>query len=141
VPGHLLGAPGLTSRHQLQIGTWFKHHELLIVLIVLGIFAVFILLLLLPVLSSASYYAFSSGFRKSAWGTFLAGLGVLIVGLASGVRIIEIAGGGIMAAVVIGIIVDQYLRRRSWSRSSLWPASGPSADLTELRHGSLQVVH
>jgi len=110
VPGVLLGA-SVTSRHSLQIGTWLRHHELLVALVVLGVFALFILLLLIPVLSSASYYAFSSGFRKSALGTFAAGFGVLIVGLASGVRIIEIAGGAVMGAVVVGLIVDQYLLR------------------------------
>jgi hypothetical protein len=112
LPGYLAGAPGITSRHSLHIAAWLSHHVVLVALIVLGVFAVFILLLVLPVLSSASYYAFSGGFRKSALGTFAAGFGVLIIGLATGVRIIEIAGGGVMAAVVVGIIVDQYLARQ-----------------------------
>jgi hypothetical protein len=79
------------------------------VIIVLIIMVAFVLLLAIPVLYSYGFDAFSGGVRKASKGTFLAGLAVLIVGLISGVRIIDYAGGGVMAAVIIGIIIDQYL--------------------------------
>lgn len=109
MPGYLAGALGLTSRHSLNITAWLSHHVLLAVLVAIGIIVAFLLMLAIPVMSTASYYRFSSSFRRSALPTFLVGFGVLIVGLASSVRIIELAGGGIMATVVIGLIIDQYL--------------------------------
>lgn len=115
MPGYLAGTPGITSRQSRHLAAWLSGHELIIALVIAGIMVAFIILLALPVLSSMAFDSFSSGFNRAARGTFLFGFGILIVGLASGVRIIDILGGAVMAAVIVGIIVENYLARPSRS--------------------------
>ena len=89
---------------------------------------VFAALLAAPILGEKLFGLFSKGVERSAKGGFLLGLGVLLVGFVSGTRVLEIAGGAVAGAVVLAVIVDNYLvpdvrgagpRARSGPRSSL----------------------
>jgi hypothetical protein len=131
LPEYLAGTPRLNSGQSRHLAAWFHGHEVLVVLIILGIMAAFLILLAIPVLYDVFFNAFSSGMDRAARGTFVLGFGILIVGLASGIRIIDIIGGGVMAAVVVGIIVENYLTPA--------PQASPSADLVQLGQRGLQV--
>jgi hypothetical protein len=113
LPGYVAGASRLSNGRSGRLGTWLSHHELLAALIVLAVLAAFLIVLAIPVLYDVTFDAFSSGMDRAAKGVFLFGFGILIVGLASGIRIIDIIGGAVMAAVVVGIIVENYLKPRA----------------------------
>jgi hypothetical protein len=123
---YLAGTPRLSNDQYRHLAAWLHRHELVVVLVILAIMAVFLILLAIPVLYDAVFNAFSSGMDRAAKGTFLFGFGVLIVGLASGIRIIDIIGGAVMAAVIVGIIVENYLTAVSRPRAA-GPARFPGA--------------
>lgn len=108
MPGYLAGAPGIIGPHTRHAATLPIGRIILIGLIVI---VAIVLLLAIPVWWGAGFDSFTRGMSKAARPTFVFGFGVLIVGLASGVRIIDIAGGAVMAAVVLGVIVENYLIR------------------------------
>jgi hypothetical protein len=109
LPRYLAGTPRLNNDQYRHLAAWLHDHELVVVLVLLAIMAAFLIVLAIPVVYDVAFNAFSSGMDRAAKGTFLLGFGVLIVGLASGIRIIDIIGGAVMAAVVVGIIVENYL--------------------------------
>ncbi len=87
--------------------------------------AVFIALLAAPILLEFLWDLFSKTVEKTAKGGFLLGLGVLLVGLFSKTRVLEIVGGALTGAVLLAVIADNYLtltaagpRARSGPRSS-----------------------
>jgi hypothetical protein len=106
LPGYLAGASSITGHVSRHAAARITGREILVALIVV---VIYILLLVIPVLYGAGFDSFSRGMSKAARPAFLFGLGVLVVGLVSGVRILDIAGGAIMAAVVVGVIVENYL--------------------------------
>lgn len=115
MPGYLAGPlsiPAGQSRH-----AWFSLRELIVVLIIV---AVIVVLLGGPVVAGALYEALSKAGERAAPGTFFLGLGVLFVGIIVGVRIIDFIGLGLIGAVVIGVIIDNYL-------SALAPRPGHAA--------------
>jgi hypothetical protein len=71
--------------------------------------AVFIALLAGPILLEFLWDLFSKAVEKTAKGGFLLGLGILLVGLLSGTRILEIAGAVVVGAVLLAVIADNYL--------------------------------
>ena len=94
--------------------------------------AVFAALLAAPLLGEALFGVFSKSVERGAKGGVLLGLAVLLIGLASGARVLEIAGGALLGAILLAVIVDNYLApdvraagsgARSEPRSSLlsWP--------------------
>jgi hypothetical protein len=71
--------------------------------------AVFIALLAGPLLLEFLWDLFSKTVEKMAKGGFLLGLGILLVGLLSRARILEIAGAVVVGAVLLAVIADNYL--------------------------------
>jgi hypothetical protein len=69
-----------------------------------------IFLLVLPVIWGAVSEAASSAAEKAAPGTFFLGLGVLFVGLVAGLEILDIIGASLAGLVIVGVIVDNYLK-------------------------------
>ena len=106
MPGYLASTPGIAANSSRHAAIHITGREILVGLIVVVVAAA---LVVGPVLWGAAFDSFSSGMGKAAWPTLLTGFGVVIVGLASGVRIITIAGGALMAAVVVGVIAEKYL--------------------------------
>jgi hypothetical protein len=102
-----LSTPGHQAGHT---ATSLTLREVIIGLIVIAVFAV---LLYGPILAGALFDLFSKGVDRAAPGAFFTGLGVLFVGIISGVRDIEIAGAALIGAVVLGYIVENYL---TWIR-------------------------
>jgi len=68
-----------------------------------------IFLLVLPVIWGIVSEAASSAAEKAAPGTFFLGLGVLFVGLVTGIEILLIVGASLAGLVIVGVIVDNYL--------------------------------
>jgi hypothetical protein len=104
LPGYLAGTlsiPAHQSRH-----AWFSLREFVVVLIVI---VVIVVLLAGPVVAGALYEVLSRGAERAMPGTFFTGLGVLFVGIIVGVRLIDYIGLGLIAAVVVGFIIDNYL--------------------------------
>jgi len=87
---------------------WFSGRLVIAALIFI---AVFVLLLVAPLIWEVMAEGASRGFEKAAPGTFFLGLGVLVVGLISGMNAIEITGGCLVGVVVLGVIVNNYLLR------------------------------
>jgi hypothetical protein len=105
--GYLAGAlrvPGYLGRH----AAWFSVRQVVVALIFI---AVFVALLAAPLLWEALCNLFSKGVEKAAPGGFVLGLVILLTGLASGVKVLDIAGGAVLGAVVLGVIIDNYLGR------------------------------
>jgi hypothetical protein len=116
--GYLAGAlsvHGYLGRH----AAWFSVRQVVVALIVVGVLVVLVTApLLLDVIGSL----FSKGVEKATRGGFVLGLVVLLVGLASGVRFLEIAGGSVLGAVILGVIIDNYLVPFSSGGQSRWRA-------------------
>ena len=103
--GYLAGALSVTGylgRH----AAWFSVRQVVVALIFI---AVLLALLVGPLLLEPLGNLFSKGVKKAAPGGFVLGLVVLLIGLASGVRFITIAGAAVAGAVVLGFIIDNYL--------------------------------
>jgi hypothetical protein len=98
----------LSNRGQFggHAASWFSAHQVIVGLIFI---AVFVLLLAGPLLLEPLNDLFSKGVEKAAPGGFVLGLAVLLIGIFSGVKVLEIAGGSLVGAVVLGVIVDNYL--------------------------------
>jgi hypothetical protein len=108
MPGFLAGtisdAYAQHSRHvTIPARLW------LYVLLFIG-FVIF--LLVLPVVWGAVSEAASTAAEKAAPTTFFVGLGVLFLGLVTGLEILDIVGASLAGLVVIGVIVDNYLGLR-----------------------------
>ncbi|MGA8460611.1 MAG: hypothetical protein WB800_34800 [Streptosporangiaceae bacterium] len=94
-------ASALHSRHiAIPARLW------LYVLLFIG-FVIF--LLVLPVIWGVVSEAASSAAEKAAPGTFFLGLGVLFVGLVTGIMMLDIVGASLAGLVIVGVIVDNYL--------------------------------
>lgn len=68
-----------------------------------------IVLLAAPVIWQAVSESLGSAAEKAAPGTFFLGLGLLLAGLVAGARLLDIAGGGLVGLVILGVILDNYL--------------------------------
>lgn len=97
-----LSVTGYLGRH----AAWFSVRQVVVALIFI---AVLLVLLVGPLLLEPLGNLFSKGVKKAAPGGFVLGLVVLLIGLASGVRFITIAGAAVAGAVVLGFIIDNYL--------------------------------
>jgi hypothetical protein len=71
--------------------------------------AVFIALLAGPILLEFLWDLFTKTVEKTAKGGFLLGLGILLIGVLSRTRTLEIVGGALTGAVLLAIIADNYL--------------------------------
>ena len=103
--GYLAGAlsvSGYLGRH----AAWFSVRQVVVALIFI---AVLVAIVAGPLLIDVIGNFFSKGVEKITPGGFVLGLVVLLTGLASGVRVIIIAGAAIVGAVVLGFIIDKYL--------------------------------
>jgi hypothetical protein len=108
LPGQLAGPRAAAASQAQHAAPWFSLRAFVIILIVV---AVIIILLAGPVVAGALYEALSRGAERAMPGTFFAGLGVLFVGIIVGVAIITFIGLGLIAAVILGWIIDNYLVR------------------------------
>jgi hypothetical protein len=82
---------------------------LVLQVIVVGTIIVILLLLTgIPVLFDKVMEVSSRQARKFAGRTFIAGGAVLVIGLILRVTIIDFIGGGLLALVVLGVILDNY---------------------------------
>jgi len=76
-----------------------------LVLVVLGAVLFF---LIGPVIGQSLMGAFTTQAAKIAPRVFLIGLGVLVTGLVTGIEVISVVGGGLMAAVLLGALLEHY---------------------------------
>ena len=106
--GGTLSVPGYLSGYLGRHAAWFSVRQVVVALIFI---AVLVALLVGPLLLEPLGNLFSKGVKKSAPGGFVLGLAVLLIGLASGVRFITIAGAAVLGAIVLGFIIDNYLTR------------------------------
>lgn len=106
MPGYLARTLDVTGHQVGHAAAWFSVRQAVVALVFV---AVFIGFLAGPILAEALFDFFSKGVERAAPGAFFLGLGVLLTGLASGVRALDIAGGCLIGAVVLAVIVDNYL--------------------------------
>ena len=76
-----------------------------LVLVVLGAVLFF---LIGPVIYQSLMGAFTARAARIAPRAFLAGLGVLVTGLVTGIGVIAVAGGALMGAVLLGALLEHY---------------------------------
>ena len=139
MPGQLAGTLSIAASQARHAAPWFSLRTFVIILIVV---AVIVILLAGPVLAGALYEALSRGAERAMPGTFFTGLGVLFVGIIVGVELIDFIGLGLIGAVILGWIIDNYLvpvagcawprglrahstahHRRGWTRAARRPAA------------------
>jgi len=72
------------------------------------VIAVVSVVLWIPVLSDQVMDFLSRNAPRYAPLTFLAGLGLLVVGLVVGVRILDIIGASMIGALALGFLVENY---------------------------------
>jgi hypothetical protein len=91
------------SRHAAEA---FLSGHLIVLLLIVG--GIFIGLLALPVIGD--FISGSIEGPATRWSplTFAIGLGVLIIGLVAGVRVLDILGAGLMGAVALGALMVHY---------------------------------
>jgi len=106
VPGYLARTLDVTGHQVRHAAAWFSVRQAVVALVFV---AVFIAFLAGPILAEALFDYFSKGVERAAPGAFFLGLGVLLIGLASGVGVLDIAGGCLIGLVVLAVIVDNYL--------------------------------
>jgi hypothetical protein len=106
LPRYIAGASSITGHLSRHPAFRLTGREIIVVLIVV---VACVLILVMPVFWGAGYDTFSRQMDRAAKPVFLVGFGVLVVGLVSGVRILDIAGGAVMGAVVLGKIAEHYL--------------------------------
>lgn len=121
-----LSVTGYLGRH----AAWFSVRQVVVALIFI---AVFVALLAGPLLLEVIGNLFSKGVHKATPGGFALGLVVLLIGLASGVKVLEIAGGCVLGAVVLGVIIDNYLAPAAGleppDQQGIHPERRPAEDL------------
>jgi hypothetical protein len=106
LPGQLAGTLSIPASQARHAASWFSLRDFVVVLIIV---AVIIILLAGPVAAGALYEVLSRGAEKAMPGTFFTGLGVLFIGIIVGVEIIIFIGLGLVGAVILGWIIDNYL--------------------------------
>ncbi|HTW03886.1 MAG TPA: hypothetical protein VMF87_26550 [Streptosporangiaceae bacterium] len=119
MPGQLAGPLSIAASQARHSAPWFSLRAFVIILIVI---AVLVILLAGPVAAGALYEALSRGAERAMPGMFFTGLGVLFIGIIVGVAIITFIGLGLIAAVILGWIIDNYLIRIT---ASACPARPP----------------
>ena len=89
-----------------HVAAAFLSGHLIVLLLIIG--GIFIGLLALPVIGD--FISGSIEGPATRWSplTFAIGLGLLIIGLVAGVPVLDILGGGLMGAVVLGAIMVHY---------------------------------
>jgi hypothetical protein len=108
LPGQLAGTLSMPASQARHAAPWFSLRAFVIILIII---AVIIILLAGPVVAGALYEAMSRGAERAMPGMFFTGLGVLFVGIIVGVAIIDFIGLGLIGAVILAWIIDNYLSR------------------------------
>jgi hypothetical protein len=106
LPAFLVGPLSIPARPSGHAAHWFSLREFVVVLIVV---ALIIILLAGPVAAGALREVASEAGKRAVPGTFFTGLGVFFIGIIVGVRIIDFIGLGLIGAVVLGVILDNYL--------------------------------
>jgi hypothetical protein len=106
LPGQLAGTLSMPASQARHAAPWFSLRAFVIILIII---AVIIILLAGPVVAGALYEAMSRGAERAMPGMFFTGLFVLFIGIIVGVAIITFIGLGLIGAVILGWIIDNYL--------------------------------
>jgi hypothetical protein len=131
LPGYLTGTFSIPGHQYRHAGAWFSGRQVVVALIVIAVIAG---LLAGPILAEALLDIASKAVERAAPGTFVLGLAVLLTGLISGVRIIDIAGACLIGAVLLAVILDNYLPTRRMNTSG--PPGGHSHGHTAGGHRS-----
>jgi hypothetical protein len=93
--------------HRAQYVVAASFSRILVVAILICV-ALFIALLAYCVLGEALLGFYSTAKAKTAQITFVVGLGVLLIGIVAGVRILDIVGACLVGAVLLGTILENY---------------------------------
>lgn len=92
-------------RGVLTAGAMIHGRQIVIMLIVA---AVLFVILWIPVLGDRFYDSVSASAPKVALPVFLIGLGLLGIGFAGHLTVLQIAGGAMAGTVVLAVILDNY---------------------------------
>lgn len=106
MPVDLAGTPGVAGQLAGHFGAALLSGRAVVVVLIAG--AIFVIILAVPVLSDVFLSFASAQGAKVAKQTFIAGACILLFGLAIHVEVIDFVGGGLMGAVILGIILDNY---------------------------------
>jgi hypothetical protein len=106
LPGHLAGTTGLLGHHSRYVLA-ASFSRILVVAIFVCV-ALFIVLLAYSVLGEAVFGFFSAVKARTAATTFFIGLGVLLMGIVIGTRVLDIVGACLIGAVLLGVVLEYY---------------------------------
>jgi hypothetical protein len=102
----LAGTMRILREPSNHVAEAFISGHLVVLLLMAG--AIFIGLLLIPVIGDVISGTIEGPASRWSPLAFAIGLGVLILGLIAGVRILDILGAGLMGAVVLGALMVHY---------------------------------
>jgi hypothetical protein len=108
LPQSPAGILGVTGHQPGHVNFSITGREIVLGLIVI---VAVIILLTVPILWGALSDVACAGIDRATTGMFVLGVGILLVGLISGLRVLDIAGGGMLGAWLLGVIVANYLIR------------------------------
>jgi hypothetical protein len=106
LPGHLAGTTGLLGHHSRYVLVASLSRILAVAICVFVV--LFIALLAYCVLGEAVSGFFSAVKAKTAATTFFIGVGVLLMGIVIGTRILDIVGACLIGGVLLGVILEYY---------------------------------
>jgi hypothetical protein len=94
------------SHHLHQASSGFLSGHLIVMILLIG--AACCVVLIIPVLNDKFLGSIGTPLTKAAPITFFAGLGILIIGLLSGIAVLDLAGAALMIVVLIGALLVHY---------------------------------
>lgn len=106
MPHYFAGSLGARGQLAGPFGGALLSGRTVILLLIAGV--ILVCVLAVPVLSDIFLSFASAQGAKVAKVTFLTGLCILLLGLVIRIGIVELIGGGLMGAVILGIILDNY---------------------------------
>jgi hypothetical protein len=97
---------GLLGHHSPEVvAAAFSRVLVVAIFVCVGLF---IVLLACSVLGEVLSGFYNTAKEKTAWPTFLIGLGVLLTGIVTAIRILDIVGACLMGVVLLGVILENY---------------------------------
>jgi hypothetical protein len=107
LPGYLAGTISIPVHQSRHAAAWFSGRQVAAAAIFIG---AVIVILAAPVIVGVLFDFFSTAAEKAAPTAFFLGLGLLFAGLIFRARILDVIGAGLVGLVLIGVILDNYLR-------------------------------
>jgi hypothetical protein len=106
LPGQLAGPMGILSHHARHVvAAFLSGRNIVVGLLIIG---VVIVLLVTPVIGGSAFDSFSAAAEKGAPAIFLVGAGVLVLGLVTGVFLLDAIGLCLIGAVMVGWLLINY---------------------------------